>query len=154
MFKQQWIIIMLALLLSVMTYNAQQLLWLMRLWAELMGYPSLNGLIIATTGLECHKQMIQFWLRDNAIKSSLGLSLTKIMRSEPEEPPLLIDSFSAVHSRMLWSWHAILWTWQWLCLCLFFYVITKDLFEIIVEQPGQHFFLLLKHTHVNIIFYL
>lgn len=40
-----------------------------------------------------------------------------------------------------------------LFVCLFFFVITKDLFEIIVEQPGQHFFLLLKHTHVNIIFY-
>lgn len=31
--------------------------------------------------------------------------------------------------------------------------LTKDLLEIIVEQPRECFFLLLKHTHVNVIFY-
>lgn len=31
--------------------------------------------------------------------------------------------------------------------------LTKDLLEITVEQPREYFFLLLKHTHVNVIFY-
>lgn len=87
----------------------------------------------------------------NAIKPSLGLSFTEIMRSEPKDDQLLIDVFTGRDAQSCCERRNLR-----LCLCfiVFFLFHPTQKIIIIVKQGRQHFFLLLKRTHVIIIFYL
>lgn len=93
----------------------------------------------------------QFWVNHNAIKPSLGPSFTEIMRSEPKDDQLLIDVFTGHDAPSCCERRNLR-----LCLYFivsFFFLPTLKII-IIVKQGRQHFFLLLKRTHVIIIFYL
>lgn len=94
----------------------------------------------------------QFWVNHNAIKPSLGLSFTEIMRSEPKDDQLLIDVFTRLDAQSCCErchlrrcLHFIV---------FFFLFLPTQKIIIIVKQGRQDFFLLLKRTHVIIIFYL
>lgn len=93
------------------------------------------------------KKKNQFRVNHNAIKPSLGLSFTEIMRSEPKDDQLLIDVFTGRDAKSCCETHSRL------CLCFFFPLPTQKII-ISVKQARQHFFLLLKRTHVIIMFYL
>lgn len=87
-------------------------------------------------------------MNHNAIKPSLGLSFTEIMRSEPKDDQLLIDVFTGRDAKSCCETHN-----SRLCLCFFFPFPTQKII-ISVKQARQHLFLLLKRTHVIIMFYL
>lgn len=73
------------------------------------------------------------------------------MRSEPKDDQLLIDVFTGHDAQSCCERRNLR-----LCLCFivsFFFLPTLKII-IIVKQGRQHFFLLLKRTHVIIIFYL
>lgn len=91
-------------------------------------------------------------LHHGAIKKSY---FKKIMEPKSSETWLLTDVFTSrrwatliIRRRTLKATVTLFVSY------IFFLSSPKDLFEIIVEQPRQLFFLLLKHAHVNIIFYL